>query len=111
MKKILSVFCALITTLSLAACSGSTGSESDPSNSSGSSSGTSESSGESSSDTSNAPDGDKLTFNVNNLPRMDGSTSAAPLEIGLKSGFLGIPYEDAKELYLTPPLTIRSSGL
>ncbi len=32
------------------------------------------------------------------LPRMDGSTSAAPLEIGLKSGFLGIPYDQAKEL-------------
>lgn len=32
------------------------------------------------------------------LPRMDGSTSAAPLEIGLKSGFLGISYNDAKEL-------------
>ena len=33
-----------------------------------------------------------------NLPRMDGSTSATPLEIGLKSGFLGISYEQAKEL-------------
>ena len=32
------------------------------------------------------------------LPRMDGSTSASPLEIGLKSGFLGISYNDAKEL-------------
>ncbi len=32
------------------------------------------------------------------LPRTDGSTSAAPLEIGLKSGFLGIPYDQAKEL-------------
>lgn len=32
------------------------------------------------------------------LPRMDGSTSATPLEIGLKSGFLDIPYEKAKEL-------------
>lgn len=32
------------------------------------------------------------------LPRMDGSTSAAPLEIGLKSGFLDISYEQAKEL-------------
>ena len=32
------------------------------------------------------------------LPRMDGSTSAIPLEIGLKSGFLGISYEQAKEL-------------
>ncbi len=32
------------------------------------------------------------------LPRMDGSTSATPLEIGLKSGFLGIPYDQAKEL-------------
>lgn len=35
---------------------------------------------------------------VSELPRMDGSTSAAPLEIGLKSGFLGISYEQAKEL-------------
>lgn len=32
------------------------------------------------------------------LPRMDGSTSAVPLEIGLKSGFLGISYGEAKEL-------------
>ena len=32
------------------------------------------------------------------LPRMDGSTSATPLEIGLKNGFLGIPYNEAKEL-------------
>lgn len=32
------------------------------------------------------------------LPRMDGSTSAAPLETGLKSGFLGISYNDAKKL-------------
>lgn len=32
------------------------------------------------------------------LPSMDGSTSATPLEIGLKSGFLDIPYDRAKEL-------------
>lgn len=32
------------------------------------------------------------------LPRMDGSTSATPLEIGLKSGFLGISYTQAKQL-------------
>ncbi|MBD5383511.1 MAG: hypothetical protein HDR72_00745, partial [Ruminococcaceae bacterium] len=32
------------------------------------------------------------------LPRMDGSTSAIPLEIGLKSGFLGITYAQAKEM-------------
>lgn len=32
------------------------------------------------------------------LPRMDGSTSAIPLEIGLKSGFLGISYARAKQL-------------
>lgn len=32
------------------------------------------------------------------LPRMDGSTSATPLEIGLKSGFLGISYAQAKQL-------------
>lgn len=36
--------------------------------------------------------------NTVDLPRMDGSTSATPLEIGLKSGFLGIPYEQAREL-------------
>lgn len=35
---------------------------------------------------------------TSDLPRMDGSTSATPLEIGLKSGFLGISYEEAKEL-------------
>ncbi len=32
------------------------------------------------------------------LPRMDGSTSATPLEIGLRSGFLNIPYSEAKEM-------------
>ncbi len=32
------------------------------------------------------------------LPRMDGSTSATPLEIGLKSGFLGISYAQVKQL-------------
>lgn len=36
--------------------------------------------------------------NTADLPRMDGSTSATPLEIGLKSGFLNIPYDQAKEL-------------
>ncbi|MBD5114743.1 MAG: hypothetical protein HDT46_06005 [Ruminococcaceae bacterium] len=35
---------------------------------------------------------------IADLPRMDGSTSATPLEIGLKSGFLGISYKEAKEL-------------
>ncbi|MDE7229624.1 MAG: PstS family phosphate ABC transporter substrate-binding protein [Oscillospiraceae bacterium] len=48
-----------------------------------------------SSDTSNTstpvPSGDPL-------PRMDGSTSAIPLEIGLRSGFLGISYTEAKEM-------------
>lgn len=32
------------------------------------------------------------------LPRMDGSTSATPLEAGLKSELLGITYNEAKEL-------------
>ena len=32
------------------------------------------------------------------LPVMDGSTSATPLEIGLKAGKLGIPYSEAKGL-------------
>ncbi len=32
------------------------------------------------------------------LPRMDGSTSAVPLEAGLKAELLGIPYNEAKEL-------------
>lgn len=36
--------------------------------------------------------------NAAELPRMDVSTSAIPLEIGLKSGFLGIPYGQAKEM-------------
>lgn len=35
---------------------------------------------------------------TDSLPRMDGSTSAIPLEIGLKSGFLGISYTQAKEM-------------
>lgn len=32
------------------------------------------------------------------LPMMDGSTSAIPLEIGLKAGKLGIPFSEAKKL-------------
>lgn len=42
-----------------------------------------------SSETSGVPD-------TTGLPRMDGSTSAIPLEIGLRSGFLGISYSAAK---------------
>lgn len=46
-------------------------------------------SGTESSETSGVPD-------TTGLPRMDGSTSAIPLEIGLRSGFLGISYSSAK---------------
>lgn len=101
MKKILSVFIALVTTLSLAACSSPTDTESGNSYSSETSSSAPESSADNSSDNSGAPsvpDGEKPTFTEDDLPRMDGSTSATPLEIGLKSGFLGIPYAEAKEL-------------
>ncbi|MCM1054114.1 MAG: substrate-binding domain-containing protein [Bacteroides sp.] len=42
--------------------------------------------------------GSEYENGISDLPRMDGSTSAAPLEIGLKSGLLGISYEQAKEL-------------
>lgn len=41
---------------------------------------------------------DDINTWIKDLPRMDGSTSAIPLEIGLKSGFLDISYEQAKEL-------------
>lgn len=101
MKKFLAILCALVTTLTLAACSSPEGTESGSSGSSVSSSGTSESSansGESSSDISSAPGGEDSAFISYNLPRMDGSTSATPLEIGLKAGLLGIPYADAKKL-------------
>lgn len=101
MKKFLSVFIALVTTLSLAACDSPTESESGSSSGSGSSSSASESSGENSSDNSggsSVPVGEEFSFTEENLPRMDGSTSATPLEVGLKAGFLNIPYSDAEEL-------------
>ena len=37
-------------------------------------------------------------WSVSDLPVMDGSTSAIPLEAGMKSKLLGIPYASAKEL-------------
>lgn len=37
-------------------------------------------------------------LDIADLPTMDGSTSAAPLEIGLKSQYLGITYDEAEEL-------------
>jgi len=40
----------------------------------------------------------KQTIPAEKLPAMDGSTSAIPLEAGLKSELLGVPYNKAKEL-------------
>ena len=40
-------------------------------------------------------DGLDVLWNPDNLPVMDGSTSAIPLEAGFKSRLLGIPYDEA----------------
>ncbi len=37
-------------------------------------------------------------WNYKSMPKMDGSTSAIPLEAGLKSKMLGVNYSDAKQL-------------
>ena len=37
-------------------------------------------------------------WSYNNIPKMDGSTSAIPLEAGFKSEMLGISYSDARKL-------------
>lgn len=66
-----------------------TESRSDDSSGSEVSSTVSSTGGTESSETSGVPD-------TTGLPRMDGSTSAIPLEIGLRSGFLGISYSAAK---------------
>ena len=93
MKKFLSIFCALITTISLTACNISeepdSGSSEDISNSSDVSS---ENIGSDNSDMGGEPI-DKTEL----LPNIDGSTSAIPLDAGLRSGFLGISYAQAKE--------------
>lgn len=94
MKKSLSIITAIVLALSLTACGKPETSGESSSNASSGNSGTV--SGDSSSENSATSDvpGSVLT----DLPRMDGSTSAAPLEIGLRSGFQGIPYSEAKEL-------------
>ncbi len=94
MKKTLSVVFALIMALNLTACSTSDETESSSSDiSSEGSEPVSDSTG--SSDSSDIP---APVLSADDLPRMDGSTSATPLEIGLRSGFLGIPYNEAKEM-------------
>ena len=112
MKKFLSIFCALITAISLTACNNSTkpenGSSDDISNSSdnSSSNSNSDSSTSSSSDMGDnsapapeAPEYPDDPYNENDpLPHIDGSTSAIPLDAGLRSGFLGISYAKAKEM-------------
>ncbi len=103
MKKTLSIVFALIMALNLTACSTSDDMESNSSDiSSESSEPVSDSSDSSdhsdSSDNSGSSDNSDPTSDSDPLPEMDGSTSATPLEIGLKSHFLGIPYNEAKEL-------------
>ena len=103
MKKFLSILCTLIMAANLTACSSYNESE----NSSDTSSGISDTSTADSEPTSN--DSDQSNENSSDtsspvgelpdpLPRMDGSTSATPLEIGLRSGFLKIPYAEAKDM-------------
>ncbi len=95
MKKSLSIISALVLALSLTACD--TSPENSGSNSSDTSSNASEPvSGDSSSESGTTSDIPAPV--LTDLPRMDGSTSATPLEIGLRSGFQGIPYNEAKEL-------------
>ncbi len=100
MKKILSIALTFILALSLTACG--TSPETSPENSGSSSSDTSSDisepvvSGDSGSESSTTSDTPAPV--LTDLPRMDGSTSATPLEIGLRSGFQGIPYNEAKEL-------------
>ena len=43
-------------------------------------------------------DGADYLWNPDNLPVMDGSTSAIPLEAGFKSRLLGISYDDAYDM-------------
>ncbi|MBR3022945.1 MAG: substrate-binding domain-containing protein [Oscillospiraceae bacterium] len=43
-------------------------------------------------------DGDDVLWNPDNLPVMDGSTSAIPLEAGFKSRVLAIPYDEAYDM-------------
>lgn len=94
MKKFLSIFCALIIAANITACSSSADPDSNNSGSiSDASADSSDQSDDNSSDTSNSPAGE-----TDPLPSMDGSTSATPLEIGLRSGFLGISYAEAKEM-------------
>ncbi len=99
MKKSLSIILALVLALSLTACDTSpeTSPETSGANSSDTSSDISEPvvSGDSSPESNNS---DTPAPVLTDLPRMDGSTSATPLEIGLRSGFQGIPYNEAKEL-------------
>ena len=111
MKKFLSVFCAFITAISLTACNNfsepESGSSDDISNNSefSDSSDTSTSSGTSEPDISGTGDPDYPDDQYDEsdpLPHIDGSTSAIPLDAGLRSGFLGIPYVEAKrEVYHT----------
>ncbi len=101
MKKFLSILCAIIMAANLTACTGSTKPDSNTSDTSSNISDTSSDNSDQSDDNSSsntssvtpAPAGEN-----DPLPRMDGSTSATPLEIGLRSGFLGIPYTEAKEM-------------
>lgn len=97
MKKFLSIFCALITAISLTACNNSDRNDSEEpvsgssDNISDSSDISSENSGSDNSDMGGEPI-DKTGL----LPNIDGSTSAIPLDAGLRSGFLGISYAQAK---------------
>lgn len=95
MKKSLSIIPALVLALSLTACD--TSPETSGESTSDTSSGVSEPvSGDNSSQSSTTSDVPVPA--LTDLPRMDGSTSATPLEIGLRSGFQGISYNEAKEL-------------
>ncbi len=94
MKRSLSIALTFILALSLTACSKP---ETSGGNSSNTSSNVSEPvSGDSSSESGTTSDVPAPV--LADLPRMDGSTSATPLEIGLRSGFQGISYNEAKEL-------------
>lgn len=103
MKKFFSFFCAVITAISLTSCGvpgelegGS--SDDTPGSPDVSSSDPVHSDNSDSSISSYTPYPDDSYDENDPIPHIDGSTSAIPLNAGLRSGFLGISYAKAKEM-------------
>lgn len=87
----------------LSACSDSESGENDSSSEQGSSSSITESGSTSSESSTSSTSGSSTSssggavLKLRDLPEMDGSTSAVPLEIGLKSKLLNLTYSDAEK--------------